>query len=119
MICDRQYLTFAEYQDLGGTLDEVPFNTLELTARGILDQRTFGRLKSLETQINEVKICIYQLINNISTSSKGISSESIDGYSVSYLDTKQKASVYDDIIRNNLSMCRLEDGTPYLYCGVE
>lgn len=118
-----QYLTYAEYQSLGGTLDEVPFNILELTARGIVDERTLGRLKDLPEQITQVKVCIFELINQISTltTEKNVASENIDGYSVSYATktTQEQQQVYDDIVRNNLLMCRLEDGTPYMYCGVD
>lgn len=119
-----QYLTYAEYQSLGGTLDEVPFNILELTARGMVDNLTLGRLKVLTSQINEVKVCIFELIDNMTsqtTNTKNVASESIDGYSVSYSTktTEEQQHLYDDIIRSNLLMCRLEDGTPYLYCGVD
>lgn len=118
-----QYLTYAEYQSLGGTLEEVPFNILELTARGMVDNLTLGRLKNLNSQIQQVKVCIFELIGKISatTTAKELSSESIDGYSVSYATktTEEQAKIYDDIIRNNLLMCRLDDGTPYLYCGVD
>ena len=50
-----------------------------------------------------------------------VTSENIDGYSVSYANktTLEQQKVYDDIIRSNLIMCRLDDGTPYLYCGVD
>ncbi len=119
-----QYLTYAEYQSLGGTLDEVPFNILETTARGMVDALTLGRLKGLESQITEVKVCIFELIDNMplpASSSKNISSENIDGYSVNYgtKTTKEQQALYDEIIRSNLLMCKLEDGTPYMYCGVE
>lgn len=119
MIFDGQYLTYAEYQSLGGTLAEVSFNTLELTARSMIDTKTFGRLKNLSTQTNEVKVCMYQLINVINISKNSVSSETIDGYSVHYADTKEQSKMYEDIIFKNLAMCKLEDGTPYLYCGVE
>lgn len=119
-----QYLTYAEYKSLGGTLDEVPFNIMELTARGMLNERTHNRLKDLDTQINEVKVCMFELIDNMQTSitsKSNISSENIDGYSVSYANktTIEQQKVYDEIIRSNLMMCQLEDGTPYLYCGVD
>ena len=124
MIFNGQYLTYAEYQSLGGTLAEVPFNILEQTARGMVDNLTLGRLKGLESQINEVKVCIFELINNMpnsTTTAKNVASENIDGYSVSYTNntSQEQQGIYDDIIRHNLLMCRLEDGTPYLYCGVD
>ena len=119
-----QYLTFDEYRSLGGTLDEVPFNILEVTARGMVDERTLGRLKGLENQATEVKVCIFELVDNMPnpiTGNKNVSSENIDGYSVTYSNkaTPEQQKVYDEIIRSNLIMCRLDDGTPYLYCGVD
>lgn len=121
---NEQYLSYAEYRQLGGNLDEMPFNILELRARRKVDERTLGRLKNLPSQITEVKTCIYQLIRTMNTNdsikSKNISSESTDGYSVSYGTTEstEENKQYNDIIRDYLLTCQLEDGTPYLYCGV-
>jgi hypothetical protein len=125
----NRYLTYDEYQELGGTLDEAPFNLLEFEAQKNIDKYTFGRLKNLNEQINEVKLCILKLIQLINTYStyenqnKSISSENTDGYSVSYNQatenvSKAKINEIKDIIKTYLSECRLEDGTPYLYVGV-
>ena len=126
---NNQYLTYEEYQDLGGTLQETPFNILELEARKNIDKYTFGRLKDLEQQINEVKICEFKLIGLLNTYSsyenqnKSISSENTDGYSISYAQStenvsKAKINEIKSIIKSDLSECYLEDGTPYLYVGV-
>lgn len=125
----NQYLTYHDYQELGGTLEETPFNILELEAQKNVDKYTFGRLKKLDTQINEVKICIYKLIENINSYStyenqnKAISSENTDGYSVTYGQvaenvSKAKINEIKSIIKTYLAECYLEDGTPYLYAGV-
>lgn len=127
---DNQYLTYAEYIELGGTLEETPFNILELEAHKNIDKYTFGRLKDLEEQINEVKICEFILISLLNTYSvyenqnKSISSENTDGYSISYAQatenvSKAKTNEIKGIIKTYLAECKLEDGTPYLYCGVE
>ena len=55
---------------------------------------------------------------------KAISSESIDGYSVTYgkatTDSiKAMESEIKSIIQTYLSQCKLEDNTPYLYRGVK
>lgn len=126
----NQYLTYEEYRDLGGTLDETPFNILELQARKDIDKYTFGRLQNLDKQINEVKVCIYELIKNLASYSKyverdkSISSENTDGYSISYKGADENVSktiVSENrgIIRTYLAECKLEDGTPYLYKGVD
>ncbi len=127
---DNQYLTFDEYKELGGTLDETPFNILELHAQKEVDKYTFGRLMNLEEQINEVKICIFELIKSLASyskyveSDKSISSENIDGYSISYRGGDEnvfKANLVEikGIIKTYLAECKLEDGTPYLYIGVD
>ena len=127
---DEQYLTYAEYQDLGGTLNEVPFNILEFQARKEVDKYTFGRLKNLDEQVEEVKLCVFNLINNLEgynkdlTKNKTIASENTDGYSITYKtlssdDINAKNSEIKNIIETYLSSCQLKDGTPYLYRGLK
>ena len=87
-----QYLTYDEYKAIGGTLDQTPFNLLEFEARRKIDERTLGRLKNVVKVPQEVKMCVFALINSISgysscvsSNNKNVASESIDGYSVSYV----------------------------------
>lgn len=127
----NQYLTYEEYKSLGGALGEMPFNVLEFKCRKIVDDLTFGRLKNLETQVMEVKMCIYDMIiisskyEQISKQqANGISSESTDGYSISYASVsteyeKTKKQELKSCAKSYLIDCKLEDGTPYMYCGVE
>lgn len=85
-----KYLTYDEFKGLGGTLSETPFNLLEYEARRIIDNRTLQRLKGIEIIPQEVKMCMFALINIINSyanqgqTSKNISSESVGSYSVSY-----------------------------------
>ena len=127
---ENQYLTYAEYKALGGTLGEMPFKILEFKCRKIIDNLTFNRLTNLKTQRQEVKMCIYDMINISSkyeqTSNKqaqGIVSESTDGYSVSYgsINAEQEKARELELqgcVRDYLIDCKLIDGTPYMYCGV-
>ena len=126
---NKHYLTYAEYKGLGGSLAETPFNILELQAQKNIDKYTFGRLQLLNSQINEVKICVFKLINILETydsyesQNKSIASENTDGYSISYNSgdegiSKAQASEVSNIIKTYLAECYLEDGTPYLYIGV-
>ena len=125
-----KYLNYTEYKKLGGTLDQTPFNILEFNARKEIDKLTFGRLKGLDEQINEVKMCVFDLINTLesydlntnSSENKGIASENIDGYSITYKsmtseDIKTKNSEISNIIEKYLSDCVLDNGIPYLYRG--
>lgn len=128
-----QYLTWLEYKALGGTLTETPFTLLENKARMYIDKYTFGRLIDLETQEQNTKLCVYYLIENLQnyessinqSVAQNISSENIDGYSVSYVNNASSVSSIitgkedsiKDIIYTYLANCKLEDGTPYLYRG--
>ena len=125
---NNQYLTYEVYKSLGGTLDEMPFNILELKARQIINERTQNRLKDVEKIPQEVKICVYDLIqiinkynNSKNSTSSNISSENIDGYSVSYKSgtelTKEQKKQYDDVMETDLYGV-IVDNTPILYLGV-
>ena len=111
-----QYLTYAEYRKLGGLLDIMPFNLLEFESRRKIDIRTQNRLKNIDSNKipQEVKLCIYKLIEAIynyassiksATENGNIASENIDGYSVSYVKSaqiqeiiKSKSVELDDIV---------------------
>lgn len=90
-----QYLTYQEYLALGGTLEEMSFNLLEFKSRKEIDSRTQKRFVGIGNEYQDVKLCIYNLIPLLQsyegyiTQNKAISSENIDGYSVSY-GTPQK-----------------------------
>ena len=127
---ENQYLTYEEYQELGGTLEKTPFDILELEAQKSIDKYTFGRLKDLEGQINEVKICEYKLIelldtyNSYNTQNKSVSSENTDGYSVTYISSSQisqliegKIDVLQDLISTYLFGV-IVNNEHLLYCGV-
>ncbi len=117
-----QYLTYEEYQSLGGTLSQVPFNLLEFKSRKQIDKLTLGRLIDLASQKIEVKLCINELISKNQEYTKSIvSSESTDGYSINYNNklTDEQIKEVNNIIKYYLSNCYLEDdyNTPYLYIG--
>lgn len=125
---ENQYLSYDEYVGLGGTLEETPFNILEYEAQLNIDNYTYGRLKNLEEQKTETKMCIYNLMNTLQSyaignkKGKNVASENTDGYSVSYVGisrelTKAQKDEVKGIIETYLSECRLADGTPYLYIG--
>lgn len=98
------YLTYDEYSEMGGTLDETLFNTLVLDAQGYIDWYTFNRLWKEEWRTEDVmervKICMYQLISLVAakqnlitpqgTNAGGInvnaqvSTQSNDGVSTTY-----------------------------------
>ena len=58
----RLYLEYAEYVELGGTLDEPSYLPLALDANGYIDWYTFNRLWKEDVIPDRVKYCAYQLI---------------------------------------------------------
>lgn len=96
------YLTYAEYQEYGGTLDEATFNDFEMEAETIVDWYTFNRLQQDSIYPDRLKMCMYQLINlaqqkkaamaqgesadgaTNAESAATIASRSNDGVSISY-----------------------------------
>lgn len=96
------YLTYAEYQTMGGTLDETAFNDFEMEAETIVDWYTFNRLQNDTEYPEKLKQCMYQLIKiaqiKLASLSPGedttsdseavvgasIASRSNDGVSISY-----------------------------------
>ena len=93
------YLTYSEYQNMGGTLEEAAFNDFEFEAESIINWYTFNRLtKELEFS-DTVKRLMYRLISlcqlkqnalsvgqptDGSTMSGAVASQSNDGFSTSF-----------------------------------
>ena len=91
------YLTYEEYQRMGGTLDKITFTEFEFQAEAQINYATFSRLKGDTTFPEAVRRLTYYLINlmakkaaafslgnNGSGSDVYITSQSNDGVSVSY-----------------------------------
>lgn len=135
MTFEGQYLTYAEYQELGGSaIGLMPFNLLEFEARRRIDIRTQNRLKDKENIPEEVKLCVYNLINTINnyvisenniSSNGNLASVSTDGYSESYVNATQlnqivqsKENELNTIIRNYLVGVIFDD-EHIMFAGVE
>lgn len=97
------YLTYADYTEMGGTLDESAFHDLEFEAETYIDWVTFNRLQNEDEEMipDRVKQCMYHLIKLIAQqmfilnpddattestgiTGAGIASQSNDGVSISY-----------------------------------
>ena len=61
------YLTYEQYQNMGGTLDETAFNNFEYEAETIVNWYTFSRLKdeAEEDYPAELSRCMYRLLELI------------------------------------------------------
>lgn len=94
------YLTYEQYTEFGGMLDEATFDELAFEAKSQIDWYTFHRLDKFDTIPEEVARCMFYLIKLIKEQSsallpdwstdsadgsgKIIASQSNDGVSVSY-----------------------------------
>lgn len=127
------YLTYAEYQAYGGTLDAIKFAEYEFDARKVIDFYTFNRLTNDTVFSIAVKRLMFKLISVLQTKTATLTAQgtgptvtqqSNDGVSVQYnamnafdaynvLKAEQGAS-----IRQYLSGERNEAGEVLLYRGV-
>lgn len=133
------YLTYAQYQAWGGTLDSATFNDLEFQAEGQINWYTFNRLTAMSVLPDAVQRCMYSLINILalqaqaytlggasdgSVSSGAITSQSNDGVSVSYnaLNARDVDAVASqkikDLIQRSLAGVKNQLGQEVLYRGL-
>ena len=132
------YLTFDEYTDMGGNLDETAFEDFEFEAGCQVDYWTFNRLKNDTEYPDALKRVIYKLIqvaqakqNSLTagnsqdgTGTAMVSSQSNDGVSVSW-NVMSASQLFDnlkdeteDIIRKGLYGVRDSLGHRLLYRGI-
>ena len=95
------YLTYEEYINYGGTLDETTFGDLEFQAELEIDWYTFNRLQNDTAVSDRVKRCVFALIkliqdkitasaipsdtgDSLNNVQAGITAQSNDGVSISY-----------------------------------
>ena len=124
MVISGQYLSYNEYKSLGGTLDQNSFLLLEYNARKVIDLRTRNRLKNLDNQPEEVKLCVFNLINALQVYvESGVghkTSERVGNYSVTYDNVedivKIKNNDLGDIILNDLYGVIINN-EHIIYCG--
>lgn len=133
------YLTYIEYVEMGGTLDETAFDDLSFEAESIIKWWTFNRLDKEETIPKEVKKCMFKLISLINdkqqamivdiqssdgTVQAGIASESNDGVSTSYntLSASEAVETFQTAIESTIGKylqgVRNSLGHKLLYRGI-
>lgn len=135
------YLSYSEYQAMGGTLTQTTFNDFEFEASSVVDWYTFGRLKKFTEYPDALKKCMYHIIkllenqamlNGVATSDGAsdtsatatIASQSNDGVSVSYnvlsakdlLESNQKA--VEQTVQRYLAYVMDSLGRKVLYRGI-
>lgn len=124
-----QYLTYAQYQAWGGTLDESAFNLAEIKARSRIDAMTQKRVAYMQTVPEQVQAAMMEIISvdqTFSASAQAASpvaaSFTTDGYSESYGSAESRtAAIEKQLIGSILTLLdgvTDDDGVPLLYAGV-
>lgn len=123
------YLTFEEYQEMGGQQSESAYDRLEFKARMLIDEYTFGRLINAQVITEPVKRLMFELIGmlgNMDMSAEGYGgvaeSESNDGYSIkmaagTVLSAADSMIQMGNMIETYLANEKTAAGIPLLYCG--
>lgn len=113
------YLEYSDYADYGGKLNQAAFNRFCFRAEKLVDMYTLSRLNNVpyDEIPQEVKHCVFELTQYISENFANGSvhektSESNDGYSVSY-ESKTAAQEISNIIYTYLC------DTDLLYRGTD
>lgn len=89
------YLTFEEYKEKGGMLDETTFNRKETKSRRLLDYWTFERLKNgLNEYEDVVKDLMFEMVEQLGDGQQ-VKSFGNDGISVSFSDKTDEDVLYD------------------------
>lgn len=126
------YLTYDEYEDMGGGMDAALFPRFEAKARKRIDAMTFGRVRRDNPVRECVKNCMFELIQamhedetNVGFSGREISSMSNDGVSVTYASGNSQTGMqngsgarYAGIVRTWLTGETDACGNNILYAGV-
>lgn len=118
------YLTFDEYQMMGGEASEQIFTRLCMSACGRIDRLTHGRVGRLADVPKEVKAAAFELIRRAESyeaEDARVASFTNDGMSVSYVQetAQQRESALGSVVIDMLWGLKAADGkTPILYAGV-
>ena len=121
-----EYITYDEYNKIGGVLDSAAFNRYSLRTFSRIRQETYGRIDKMSAVPNEVKhLCrdLIEYMNNNLNQDKSLSStsQSQGGASESevyvYIKPSEHESHITDIINDYLASVTDDNGTPLLYRG--
>lgn len=119
------YLTFDDYEEMGGSIAEASFLRLEHKARALIDLKTFGRVKDDNPVRDAVKYACFDLIQAMSSMEAAaggpdaaVQSVSNDGVSVTFAGAQSAGGRYSAIIRSWLGSETTACGTSLLFAGV-
>lgn len=117
------YLTYEEYQEIGGTLEETAFNRNIDRVCGFLANETHKRIDGMRDIPQEVKACCRDLLdyvaaftNDGSVTSKSQSAGGVSE-SVTYKAAGEQVTEMQEIVYDYLASVTDDFYTPLLYRG--
>lgn len=120
------YLTYLEYGERGGTLDDTAFARYEKRASKNIDAETHGRVSRMSEVPESVKDCVFELVEynrKFDITAQTVTSRSQSAGNVSESEsyatrsTEEVAADITEIIWTYLSTEKDDKGTPLLYRG--
>lgn len=123
-----QYLTYEQYQDIGGTLDLTAFIRNIDRACAFIDSHTFNRLRDCKEYSSNVKACVRDLVEMFASRSavsngKAVTSRSQSAGGVSesesyaQISNEETGAEMERIVCEYLIGERNDYGTPLMYRG--
>ena len=123
-----EYLSYEEYLERGGTLDEAAFNRLAVRAKARIDALTYGRLRTMEEAPEAVKAAMMSAIGVIAgcgaeamASAGAVTSFTTDGYSESCQGADERVVAVNRALNRELvellAGATDESGVPLTYAG--
>lgn len=124
-----QYLTYDQYVELGGTMDELPFRLAEIKARARIDAMTQGRVTHMAAVPEQVQAAMMEIIQVDQTYSAAAqaaapvaASFTTDGYSETYGSVESRTAAIEKqltaSIETLLDGITDDYGMPLLFAGV-
>jgi hypothetical protein len=120
------YLTYTEYKELGGTLEETAFIRNIDRACGVIDNATHNRIEHMTEVPQRAKALCRDLVEYLANdfgSSKQVSNHSQSAGGVSESESfvirsiEERAGEIDDMVKDYLLNEVDDNGTPLLYRG--
>ena len=117
------YLTYAEYQQMGGALAETAFAPLEMRACKAVDALTHGRVREENPAREAVKRAVFALVAAMegeeAHAGREVISMTNDGVGITYAQGGAQAGRWARMIREYLLGETTADGVALIYAGAE
>ena len=125
----RQYLTYEEYGEYGGTMTQGEFTLAEYKAQSRIDYLTDCRVQAMAEVPEAVKLAIMAIMKvdavygvDAQTANPIVASFSTDGYSESYGSAGEQSIAANKALNNEIDRMlygvKDDNGVPLLYRGL-